>query len=382
MMAILGMAIMLLSLLVPGFLSVKETRISETFPVALGSFSSVGLSLLLVASFAVLFLSYAGFSFLMGLVGGIAPVFGFFLAGRHAASIASKAGPFARVSPSTGLWVLLLAGYIVVFAARRRLKDRKIISSLLVLVPIGLFLLLLGSGHLKDLAIMKEYANRSNRFLEETVRHLVIAGGAVLVGVLIGVPLGIVANRSPKIERPVFAVVNFIQTIPSIALFGLLIAPLSYLSRSLPFLREIGITGVGWAPAMIALVLYSLLPIVRNTYSSLKVIPTDTVEAARAMGMSRIQVLGKVEIPISLPVVLAGVRTAAVQAVGNTTMAALIGAGGLGVFVFQGLGQAAMDLVLLGALPIVALALIVDSLMQLLIGILTPKGLISEGAND
>ncbi len=382
MMAILGMAIMLLSLLVPGFLSVKETRISETFPVALGSFSNVGLSLLLVASFAVLFLSYAGFSFLMGLVGGIAPVFGFFLAGRHAASIASKAGPFARVSPSTGLWVLLLAGYIVVFAARRRLKDRKIISSLLVLVPIGLFLLLLGSGHLKDLAIMKEYANRSNRFLEETVRHLVIAGGAVLVGVLIGVPLGIVANRSPKIERPVFAVVNFIQTIPSIALFGLLIAPLSYLSRSLPFLREIGITGVGWAPAMIALVLYSLLPIVRNTYSSLKVIPTDTVEAARAMGMSRIQVLGKVEIPISLPVVLAGVRTAAVQAVGNTTMAALIGAGGLGVFVFQGLGQAAMDLVLLGALPIVALALIVDSLMQLLIGILTPKGLISEGAND
>ncbi|RAM59479.1 ABC transporter permease [Mesotoga sp. SC_4PWA21] len=382
MMAILGMAIILLSLLVPGFLSVKETRISETFPVALGSFSSVGLSLLLVASFAVLFLSYAGFSFLMGLVGGIAPVFGFFLAGRHAASIASKAGPFARVSPSTGLWVLLLAGYIVVFAARRRLKDRKIISSLLVLVPIGLFLLLLGSGHLKDLAIMKEYANRSNRFLEETVRHLVIAGGAVLVGVLIGVPLGIVANRSPKIERPVFAVVNFIQTIPSIALFGLLIAPLSYLSRSLPFLREIGITGVGWAPAMIALVLYSLLPIVRNTYSSLKVIPTDTVEAARAMGMSRIQVLGKVEIPISLPVVLAGVRTAAVQAVGNTTMAALIGAGGLGVFVFQGLGQAAMDLVLLGALPIVALALIVDSLMQLLIGILTPKGLVSEGAND
>lgn len=252
MMAILGMAIMLLSLLVPGFLSVKETRISETFPVALGSFSNAGLSLLLVASFAVLFLSYAGFSFLMGLVGGIAPVFGFFLAGRHAASIASKAGPFARVSPSTGLWVLLLAGYIVVFAARRRLKDRKIISSLLVLVPIGLFLLLLGSGHLKDLAIMKEYANRSNRFLEETVRHLVIAGGAVLAGVLIGVPLGIVANRSPKIERPVFAVVNFIQTIPSIALFGLLIAPLSYLSRSVPFLREIGITGVGWAPAMIA----------------------------------------------------------------------------------------------------------------------------------
>jgi len=381
-MAILGMAIMLFSLVIPGFLSVKETRISEALPVSLGSFSIIGLVLLAAASVSIFFLSYTKHSFLMGIVAGLVPVFGFFLAGSHAVSIASATGPFARVSPYTGLWLLLLAGYIVVFAARRRLKDKKVLSALLVLIPIASFLIVLGSGHLKELAIMKEYANRSDRFLEETARHLMIAGGAVVAGVMIGVPLGIVANRSPKIEKPVFGVVNFIQTIPSIALFGLLIAPLSYLSRSLPFLREIGITGVGWAPAMIALILYSLLPIVRNTYSSLKVIPVDTVEAARAMGMSRLQVLGKVEIPISLPVVLAGVRTAAVQAVGNTTMAALIGAGGLGVFVFQGLGQAAMDLVLLGALPIVALALIVDSLMQLLIAILTPRGLVSEGADD
>jgi osmoprotectant transport system permease protein len=382
MMAILGVAIMLLSILLPGFLSVKETRISAALPVSLASFSVIGLVVLLAVSGVTMLLSFGGYYFLMGLAGGLAPVYGFFLAGSSAVQIASETGPFARVSPSTGLWILLLAGYVVVFAARRKLKDKRILSSLLVLIPIASFAVLLGSGHLRELAIMKEYANRSDRFLEETVRHLLIAGGAVVAGVIIGVPLGVAANSLPKVEKPVFGVVNFIQTIPSIALFGLLIAPLSYLSRSLPFLRELGITGVGWAPAMIALVLYSLLPIVRNTYSSLKVIPADTVEAARAMGMSRLQVLGKVEIPISLPVVLAGVRTAAVQAVGNTTMAALIGAGGLGVFVFQGLGQAAMDLVLLGALPIVALALIVDSLMQLLIAILTPRGLVSEVADD
>lgn len=382
MMAILGVAIMLFSILLPGFLSVKETRISAALPVSLARVSVIGLVVLLAFSGVTILLSFSGYYFLMGLAGGLAPVYGFFLAGSSAVQIASETGPFARVSPSTGLWILLLAGYVVVFAARRKLKDKRILSSLLVLIPIASFAVLLGSGHLRELAIMKEYANRSDRFLEETVRHLLIAGGAVVAGVIIGVPLGVAANSSPKVEKPVFGVVNFIQTIPSIALFGLLIAPLSYLSRSLPFLRELGITGVGWAPAMIALVLYSLLPIVRNTYSSLKVIPADTVEAARAMGMSRLQVLGKVEIPISLPVVLAGVRTAAVQAVGNTTMAALIGAGGLGVFVFQGLGQAAMDLVLLGALPIVALALIVDSLMQLLIAILTPRGLVSEVADD
>ena len=382
MMAILGVAIMLLSILLPGFLSVKETRISAALPVSLASFSVIGLVVLLAVSGVTILLSFGGYYFLMGLAGGLAPVYGFFLAGSSAVQIATETGPFARVSPSTGLWILLLAGYVVVFAARRKLKDKRILSSLLVLIPIASFAVLLGSGTLRELAIMKEYANRSDRFLEEMARHLLIAGGAVVAGVIIGVPLGVAANRSPKVEKPVFGVVNFIQTIPSIALFGLLIAPLSYLSRSLPFLRELGITGVGWAPAMIALVLYSLLPIVRNTYSSLKVIPADTVEAARAMGMSRLQVLGKVEIPISLPVVLAGVRTAAVQAVGNTTMAALIGAGGLGVFVFQGLGQTAMDLVLLGALPIVALALIVDSLMQLLIAILTPRGLVSEVADD
>ncbi|HNQ71485.1 ABC transporter permease [Mesotoga prima] len=373
---------MLLSILLPGFLSVKETRISAALPVSLASFSVIGLVVLLAVSGVTILLSFGGYYFLMGLAGGLAPVYGFFLAGSSAVQIASETGPFARASPSIGLWILLLAGYVVVFAARRKLKDKRILSSLLVLIPIASFAVLLGSGTLRELAIMKEYANRSDRFLEEMARHLLIAGGAVVAGVIIGVPLGVAANRSPKVEKPVFGVVNFIQTIPSIALFGLLIAPLSYLSRSLPFLRELGITGVGWAPAMIALVLYSLLPIVRNTYSSLKVIPADTVEAARAMGMSRLQVLGKVEIPISLPVVLAGVRTAAVQAVGNTTMAALIGAGGLGVFVFQGLGQAAMDLVLLGALPIVALALIVDSLMQLLIAILTPRGLVSEVADD
>ncbi|MDI9376148.1 MAG: ABC transporter permease [Thermotogota bacterium] len=382
MMAILGVAIMLLSILLPGFLSVKETRISAALPVSLASFSVIGLVVLLAVSGVTILLSFGGYYFLMGLAGGLAPVYGFFLAGSSAVQIASETGPFARASPSIGLWILLLAGYVVVFAARRKLKDKRILSSLLVLIPIASFAVLLCSGTLRELAIMKEYANRSDRFLEEMARHLLIAGGAVVAGVIIGVPLGVAANRSPKVEKPVFGVVNFIQTIPSIALFGLLIAPLSYLSRSLPFLRELGITGVGWAPAMIALVLYSLLPIVRNTYSSLKVIPADTVEAARAMGMSRLQVLGKVEIPISLPVVLAGVRTAAVQAVGNTTMAALIGAGGLGVFVFQGLGQAAMDLVLLGALPIVALALIVDSLMQLLIAILTPRGLVSEVADD
>lgn len=382
MMAVTGLAIMFVSLVIPGFLSVRETRISAAEPVSLFEISPVGFLGLIVAGSIILTLSLVRLNFLMGLLGGFVPVVGFYIAGLKADSVATQIGPFSRISPAGGLWLLVLAGYILVFAAKRRLKEKKLYSGLLVLVPLILITTMLWSGHLNGLSIMKEFANRRDRFFQETVRHLAISGGSVLFGALLGVPLGILANRSIRAERPIFAFINFVQTIPSIALFGLLIAPLSYLSRTVPFLRELGITGIGWAPAMVALVLYSLLPIARNTYASLKVIPADTVEAATGMGMSKLQVLRKIEIPMSLPVVLAGVRTATVQAVGNTTMAALIGAGGLGVFVFQGLGQAAMDLVLLGAIPIVALALSVDALMQILIMFATPEGLVAEVKND
>ena len=378
MMTLTGLVVMSISISIPGFLSVRETRISAGLPVNLLDVSPVGFLFFVLLGTAIFSLSLTRHSFYTGLLGGLVPVAGFFVTGLRATAIAAEVGPFSRVSPAAGLWLLVFSGYVLVFGARKKLKDRRELAALLVLVPISLTLLMLVLGHLNGLSIMKEFANRRTRFFEETARHLIIAGGAVFFGSLIGIPLGILAKRSNRVEKPVFAFVNFMQTIPSVALFGLLIAPLSYLSRSIPFLRQLGISGIGWTPAMIALVLYSLLPITRNTYASLKTIPHDTIEAGIGMGMSRLQILSKIEIPMALPVVLAGVRTAAIQAVGNTTMAALIGAGGLGVFVFQGLGQAAMDLVLLGALPIVALALIVDSFMQLLIALLTPRGLVME----
>jgi osmoprotectant transport system permease protein len=116
------------------------------------------------------------------------------------------------------------------------------------------------------------------------------------------------------------------------------------------------------------------LPIVRNTYTSLKVLDPSVVDAAKGMGMSRVQLLMLVEVPLSLSIILSGVRVSMVQAIGNTTVAALIGAGGFGTFVFQGLGQAVPDLILLGALPIILLAVFVDKLMQLIIRAVTPRG--------
>ncbi len=382
MMAILGIAIMFISPIFPGFISVSETRISEPIPVRLATVSVVAFLAIVATTFLTLIFSLYSrrnlLSFLMGITGGLLPVAGFAVAGLSAGRLAEATGPFARVSPSSGLWLAVLAGYVIVFAAMRTLEDNKIMRGLLVLVPVVAITALLLSGLLADLSIMKEFANRRERFFSEFARHMMICAGAVGFGAIIGIPLGVFSNRSARVEKPVFAFVNFIQTVPGVALFGLLVAPLAYLSRAFPVLRQLGIGGIGWAPAMIALVLYSLLPITRNTYASLKAIPADTVEAGVGMGMSKRQVLFRIEIPISLPIVLAGVRTAAIQAVGNTAMAAIIGAGGLGVFIFQGLGQAAMDLVLLGAIPVVLLALFVDGLIQLLIGIVTPRGVLEK----
>ena len=168
------------------------------------------------------------------------------------------------------------------------------------------------------------------------------------------------------------------ETIPSLALFGLIIAPLSALSFAYPALRDIGIRGVGAAPALIALVLYSLLPIVHNTFAGVRQVGPAALDAGRGMGMSPRQLSWRVEYPLALPLIGEGVRTATVQSVGNTAVAALIGAGGLGHFIFQGLGQAAPDLILLGALAVIALALAIDVIARSLIHALTPKALRTE----
>jgi osmoprotectant transport system permease protein len=195
-------------------------------------------------------------------------------------------------------------------------------------------------------------------------RHIVLVAAAIGPAVLIGFPLGVAAVRRPGWQGSVFAVLNLLQTIPSIALFGLLIVPLSALATAVPSLARLGIGGIGMAPALIALVLYALLPVVRSTVAGIGGVDSAVVDAARGMGMTRRQRFWRVELPLAAPVLLAGLRIVTVQAIGLAVVAALIGAGGLGSFVFEGLGQYAADLVLLGALPAIGLALAADFLLQ------------------
>jgi len=192
--------------------------------------------------------------------------------------------------------------------------------------------------------------------------------GAVLPALVIGVPLGIWCYFSTARQGAIFSLLNVIQTVPSVALFGLLIAPLAGLVTAFPWLGKFGIAGTGMTPALIALVLYALLPLVRGVVVGLNQIPRDVLESARAMGMSGAQRFLHVQLPLALPVFLRSLRVVMVQTVGMAVIAALIGAGGFG-----GLLSSAIDLVLLGVIPVIVLAVLIDALFDLLIALLKVK---------
>lgn len=185
-----------------------------------------------------------------------------------------------------------------------------------------------------------------------TLEHLGLVGTATAIAILIGVPTGIALTRSERLRAPVLGVANVFQTIPSLALFGFLIP--------LPF-----IGGIGARTAIVALVVYALLPIVRNTYTGITGVDPAIRDAAVGIGMTPGQRLRTVELPLAVPVILAGIRVATVIGVGIATIAAAIGAGGLGVFIFRGVAMVDHAVILAGAVPAALLALLLDGGLHL-----------------
>jgi osmoprotectant transport system permease protein len=276
---------------------------------------------------------------------------------------------FARVSPASGFWILIFAFTLLLADVLTRLNLSPLARvGVLVVAALAIGLLLI-SGSWDNLSILKEYFNRADSFWAEGSKHVTLALGSLLAAVIVGLPLGILCHRVENLRAGVLNVLNIIQTIPSIALFGLLIAPLGWVATHVPGAAALGIRGIGTAPAFVALFLYSLLPVVANTVVGLAGVPRAANDAARGMGMTDRQRLFGVEFPLAFPVILTGIRIVLVQNIGLATIAALIGGGGFGVFVFQGVGQTAMDLVLLGAVPTVALAfaaaIILDAVIEM-----------------
>jgi len=285
----------------------------------------------------------------------------------QAASVLAQAGkPASRISLGPAFWVLAAGAALAVGDALQRL-GAGVIAQIAAVTGIASGMVLLAAGGTFDaLSLVREFATRRQVFADAIMRHMTLVGASVGIAAAVGFPLGAVIARRTALQSPVFAVLNIVQTIPSIALFGLLILPLSALAAAVPRLAQYGVGGIGVTPAIIALVLYALLPVVRNTSVGLTGVDSAAIEAGRGMGMSPGQIFRGIELPLALPVLLAGLRIVTVQAIGLAVVAALIGAGGLGTFVFEGLGQYAVDLVLLGALPAIFLALAADFILQIL----------------
>ena len=290
------------------------------------------------------------------------------VAASFARQLALIQSPIARTSLGGGFWSLLTVAWLLAADGLQRLRAGAGTRNVWLLATALPVAMLLGSGWCDELSIMKEYANRSEIFGAAVLRHLQIVGITLVLTIGLGLPMAWWLHQRRSSLAAGFSLLgllNIVQTIPSIALFGLLMAPLALLAVSFPGLAKAGISGVGVAPGVIALVLYSLLPVVRGTLAGLEQVPSAVVNAARGMGMTRAQIALQVQLPLALPVVLSGLRSATIAAVGMTTITALIGAGGLGAIMFEGLFSSAQDLVLLGVLPIVALAVLADALFKL-----------------
>ncbi|MCU0552239.1 MAG: ABC transporter permease [Leptolyngbya sp. Prado105] len=194
---------------------------------------------------------------------------------------------------------------------------------------------------------MEFWTRYGEEILQRSWEHLVLVGTALMVAILIGIPLGILITRYPKFSQSILGFANVMQTIPSLALFGILLP--------IPI-----IGGIGEKTAIVALVLYSLLPIIRNTFVGIRSVDPSVREAGRGMGMSDRQILWQVEMPLAMSVILSGVRVATVIGIGLATIASAIGAGGLGEFIFRGVAIVDNQLILAGAIPAAIMALGAD----------------------
>ena len=365
--AVTGSTVGALAALFGPFLSFRPNRIVDG--VQAGVFEAFGAAAWLIL---VLWLASAALSVpeprrFLGLMRGLLctgiVVAILLLSGAAAAEFAVDQGTVARTSFASSFYWTLVALFLVTYAA---LKDTPgaIARGTTLLAIVGALVVVTASGAIAELGIVREYQLASKTFGRELGRYLFYSLGSTGAAVAIGVPLGIWGATNRRAELPIMGVLNVGQVFPALAFIGIMMPILSGLANAFPALRQVGIAGIGWAPVFVVLVIYALFPITRNTVVAIRELPPGVLDASRGMGMSRLRSLREVELPLAFPIVLAGIRIALVQNTAGSILAALVGGGGLGAIVFFGLEQTSMDLVLVGVVPIVAMAFAFDTILR------------------
>ncbi|MFS8664467.1 MAG: ABC transporter permease [Limnochordales bacterium] len=301
----------------------------------------------------------------------------FIAAGRAAGTVANVA------LWGSGAWLSLAGFGVIMYAGMLRLRRGGAPAPLLpaLWLPVVLIVahagLLIFQGAPAENWLLKvaqeeaQVGGIQRRFRE----HLWLAGISASLSIVIGVALGLWGYRRERVAQVALYVSGVILTLPSLALFAMLMEPYAALANAFPALREYGIGGLGAAPAITGLTLYGLLPVIRNTHAGLHGVSAAQLDAARGMGMTPRQIMFLVLLPHAVPVIMAGIRQTAVLLIGIATLAQLIGGGGLGYYILQGINRASIAHILLGAIPAVLVAIAVDLLLSGLGRWLTPKGL-------
>lgn len=365
--AVAGCVLGLAATLVPHGLVFRENRIvsgqARSLAASLGPWGWALLALWLLAG--IMALSPAPLrvkGLVVTVLGALAPPLVTWRSGVEAFAWVRTASDIGRTSLGTGFWLTLFASYMVIFAATAWMRRGALRAALTYLPVLGVAALL-ASGAGAEFSIVREYRNNSDEFWRHLSVHMSYVVAAVGSGLVLGLALGLLAAKRTRLEPAVFGMLNVVEVMPTLAFIGLMNPVLTALSDRMPVLQELGIRGVGWTPVVIVLTAYATYPIARNTHAAVASLDPGVVDAARGVGMGRWRLLLEVELPLALPVIMAGLRVALVQTTAGAIIAGLVGGGGLGTFVFVGAGETATDLILLGVIPIVALALLFDRIV-------------------
>jgi len=264
----------------------------------------------------------------------------------------------ARISLHISAFLTIMG--VIILLSTEKYPKIKIFMSLFLVLTAFIFNLF------PMLGLSREFINRRETFNAEFFRHLTLAISSLLFAIIPSIFFAYQSTKHEKLREWIMGFINGFQVAPTLSLIALIMIPLSYLGSQFPFLRDLGIKGIGFLPSFIILTLYALLPITSNTYTALKQIEPSIMDSAYALGLNRTQIMFKIQFPLALPLIISGIRIALVQSIGNTILAGLVGGGGLGSIIFLGLSQSAADLILLGSIPVVFMALTSDIIFEVI----------------
>ena len=297
-----------------------------------------------------------------------------FFSGKSSIYMLLEGSKTVRISVGAGFWLSLAGSILIIYGVSELLSSRfKWAGVFNGISTCIIAYLIFHQGWLNRFSIIIEIMNKQEAFKVEAVRHVQLSLFSSLAGLVLSLIMVFIVYKDQKKEKYIFTFVNMSQVIPTLSLLGIIMVPLTLLSNRFVFLREMGISGIGFVPSFIVLTLYSMLPITSSALAAMKNIDRIQIECAKGLGMNTKEIFRRIELPQSLPGIFSGYRVALIQCIGNTVLAGLVGGGGIGAIMFLGLAQSAPDLVVASALIVVLLGASTNVVLQYFEGLIKAR---------